>query len=229
MGFVHATQIKNKSHPHPHLSLLQDLLLFVVNATTCKWWASKASSKQLPSRHNRDFIINRNINKSNNHVSTVHKKDIIIQLPYLGLHSWHSSQISKRLKSCVYNFYSCVNHKIIFQNSLAASNLSFLTRPAWIVLNSRKLFTKPLFWDCKDVYILKSKQRLRDWQTERFKTFKALDNNDHTSAIADHINTTEHPNVKAKNHYHYKIKETFLMQYLKPAFNVNVSREKLML
>ena len=104
-------------HPHPHLSLLQDLLLFVVNATTCKWWASKASSKQLPSRHNRDFIINRNINKSNNHVSTVHKKDIIIQLPYLGLHSWHSSQISKRLKSCVYNFYSCVNLKIIFQNT----------------------------------------------------------------------------------------------------------------
>ena len=62
-----------------------------------------------------------------------------------------------------------------------------------------------------------------------FKTFKALDNNDHTSAIADHINTTEHPNVKAKNHYHYKIKETFLIQYLKPAFNANVSREKLML
>ena len=80
-------------------------------------WASKASSKQLPSRHNRGFIINRNINKSNNHVSTVHKKDIIIQLPYLGLHSWHSSQISKRLKSSVYNFYSCVNLKIIFQNT----------------------------------------------------------------------------------------------------------------
>ena len=117
MGFVHATQIKNKSHPHPHLSLLQDLLLFVVNATTCKWWASKASSKQLPSRHNRDFIINRNVNKSNNHVSTVYKKDIIIQLPNLGLHSWHSSQISKRLKSSVYNFYSCVNLKIIFQNT----------------------------------------------------------------------------------------------------------------
>ena len=116
-GFVHGTQIKNKSHPHPHLSLLQDLLQLVVNATTCKWWASKASSKQLPSRHNRDFIINRNINKSNNHVSTVHKKDIIIQLPYLGLHSWHSSQISKRLKSCVYNFYSCANLKIIFQNT----------------------------------------------------------------------------------------------------------------
>ena len=32
MGFVHSTQIQNKSHPHPHLSLLQDLFLFVVVA-----------------------------------------------------------------------------------------------------------------------------------------------------------------------------------------------------
>ena len=109
MGFVHATQIKNKSHPHPHLSLLQDLLLFVVNATTCKWWASKASSKQFPSRHNRDFIINRNINKSNNHVSTVHKKDIIIQLPYLGLHSWHSSQTALNGLNLVYTISTLVS------------------------------------------------------------------------------------------------------------------------
>ena len=32
MGFVHSTQIEKKSHPHPHLLLLQDLLLFVVAA-----------------------------------------------------------------------------------------------------------------------------------------------------------------------------------------------------
>ena len=32
MGFVHSTQIQNKSHPHPHLSLLRDLLLFGVAA-----------------------------------------------------------------------------------------------------------------------------------------------------------------------------------------------------
>ena len=30
-------------------------------------------------------VINRNMNESNNHVSTVPKKDIIILLPYLGL------------------------------------------------------------------------------------------------------------------------------------------------
>ena len=52
LGFVHSTQIKNKSHPHPHLLLLQDLLLFVV-AAICPWLASKASSsKMLPSIHN---------------------------------------------------------------------------------------------------------------------------------------------------------------------------------
>ena len=52
MGFVHSTQIQNKSHRHPHLSLLQDLLLFGV-AAICPWWASEASStKGSPSRHN---------------------------------------------------------------------------------------------------------------------------------------------------------------------------------
>ena len=88
MGFVHSTQIQNKSHPHPHLSLLQDLLLFGV-AAICPWWASKASSsKRSRSRHNHIRIndaINRNMNESNNHVSTVSKTDIIILLPYLGL------------------------------------------------------------------------------------------------------------------------------------------------
>ena len=57
---------------------------------------------------------NRNRNKPNSPVSTVPKKDIIILLPYLGL---ESNQISKRLKSCVYNFYSFVNLRIIFQNT----------------------------------------------------------------------------------------------------------------
>ena len=53
-------------------------------------------------------------NKPNSPVSTVPKKDIIILLPYLGL---ESNQISKRLKSCVYNFYSFFNLRIIFQNT----------------------------------------------------------------------------------------------------------------
>ena len=57
------------------------------------------------------------------------------------------------------------------------------------------------------------------------------------SAVADHVKTTGH-NIKwdhfeilasGKTDYHCKIKETLFIQELKPAFNVNVSSEKLML
>ena len=63
--------------------------------------------------YNVNDVLNRNRNKPKSPVPMVPKKDIIILLPYLGL---QSNQISKRLKSCVYNFYSFVNLKIIFQN-----------------------------------------------------------------------------------------------------------------
>ena len=49
-------------------------------------------------------VLNKNRNQHSNPVSTVPKKDIIILLPYLGL---QSNQVAKRLKSCVYIFYSC--------------------------------------------------------------------------------------------------------------------------
>jgi len=61
--------------------------------------------------YNVNDVLNRNRNKPRSPVSTVPKKDIINLLPYLGL---QSNQISQRLKSCVYNFYSFVNLKIIF-------------------------------------------------------------------------------------------------------------------
>ena len=60
---------------------------------------------------------------------------------------------------------------------------------------------------------------------------------DNTSAVADHVKTTGH-NIKwdhfeilasGKTDYRCKIKETLFIQELKPAFNVNVSSEKLML
>jgi len=59
-------------------------------------------------------IITFNI-KPKDPAATVPKKDIIMLLPYLGLHSNH---ITKRLKSCVNRFqYSFVNVKVIFQNT----------------------------------------------------------------------------------------------------------------
>ena len=64
---------------------------------------------------NINDVLNKSKNKPNNSVqATVPKKDILIVLPYLG---FHSSQVTKRLKSCVYNLYSFVNLKIIFQNT----------------------------------------------------------------------------------------------------------------
>ena len=62
---------------------------------------------------NINDVLNKSKNKPNNSVqATVPKKDILIVLPYLG---FHSNQVTKRLKSCVYNLYSFVNLKIIFQ------------------------------------------------------------------------------------------------------------------
>ena len=58
--------------------------------------------------------LNKNRNKPNDPVATVPKKDVIILLPYLGLHSNH---VTKRLKSCVNHFYCFANVKVIFQNA----------------------------------------------------------------------------------------------------------------
>ena len=72
---------------------------------------------------------------------------------------------------------------------------------------------------------------------EKLRHFKALAKNDNTSAIADHVKATGHNIkwdhfdilVKGKTDHHCKIKETFFIQELEPAFNVNVGSEKLML
>ena len=97
-----------------------------------------------------------------------------------------------------------------------------------------KVIYKACCWDCDDFYIGQTKRRLHDRKTEHFK---ALAKTDNTSAVADHVKTTGH-NIKwdhfeilasGKTDYHCKIKETLFIQELKPAFNVNVSSEKLML
>ena len=51
---------------------------------------------------NINDVLNRNKNKPNDPVQTVPPKYVIILLPYLGL---HCHQITKRLKSCINNFY----------------------------------------------------------------------------------------------------------------------------
>ena len=180
--------------------------------------------------YNVNDVLNKNRNKPNSPVSTVPKKDIIILLPYLGL---ESNQISKRLKSCVYNFYSFVNLRIIFQNTRRIKTF-FPYKDRLNRSQQSKVIYKACCWDCDDFYIGKTKRRLHDRKTEHFK---ALAKTDNTSAVADHVKTTGH-NIKwdhfeilasGKTDYHCKIKETLFIQELKPAFNVNVSSEKLML
>ena len=105
MGFLHSTKaVQNKPHPFFHLSLLPSLFIWLLD-TICPQWSSKT--------HVND-VFNKNRHQHNNSVSTVPKKDIVILLPYSGL---QSNQAAKRLKKCVYKFYSCVNLKIVFQST----------------------------------------------------------------------------------------------------------------
>ena len=181
------------------------------------------------------YHINEVLNKNRQHqhsnpVSTVPKKDIVILLPYLGL---QSNQVAKRMKSCVYKFYSCVNLKIVFQSTRCIKSF-FPYKDRINRSQQSRVIYRANCWDCNGFYIGKTKRRLHDRKTEHFK---ALAKNDNTSAIADHVKATGH-NIKwdhfdilakGKTDYHCKIKETFFIQELEPAFNVNVGSEKLML
>ena len=157
------------------------------------------------------------------------KKDVIILLSYLGL---QSNQISKRLKSCIYQFYSCVNLKIIFQNTCRIK--SFFPYKDRLNRSQRSnVVYKACCWDCNNFYIGKTKRQLHDRKTEHFKS---LTKNDHSSAIANHVAATgrsikwDHFEIlpSGKTDYHCNIKKKSFIQDLKPAFNVNISSEKLM-
>ena len=108
------------------------------------------------------------------------------------------------------------------------------TRTALIALKDPKAVTNCCCWVCDEFYIGKNKRQLHD---EKIEHFKSLTKNDHFSTIADNVTATGHNNKwdhfeileSRKTDYHCKIKETLFIQDLKPAFNVNISSEKLML
>ena len=115
--------------------------------------------------------------------------------------------------------------KYVFKR-LAASSLSFLfsTMTAWIVLDSLKLFTKPVVGILSIFSLVKQTEGFmaENWAFQGPRLAK----NDHTSAIADHVNTTGHNNkwnhfdilASGKTDCHCKIKQTLLIQELKPRF-----------
>ena len=114
-------------------------------------------------------VLNRNKNKPNDPVQTVHQKYVIILLPYLGL---HCHQITKRLKSCINNFYSFVNVQVIFQNIRRIK--SFF--PYKERLNRSQLFKviyKANCWNCDDFYIGKTK-RNEDSMIEKLNISRPL-------------------------------------------------------
>ena len=117
----------------------------------------------------------------------------------------------------------------------AASNPSFRTKTALIVLSDLRSFTKLAAGTAMIFILEKTKRRLHDRKTEHFK---ALTKSDHLSAIANHIITTGHINIKwdhfdilasGKTDLHCKIKETLFIQERQPSLNASVGSERLLL
>ena len=77
-----------------------------------------------------------------------------------------------------------------------------------------KVVYKASCWDCQDFYIGKTKRRLHDHVTSTGHNLKW----DHFEILA-----------KGRSDTHCKIKETLLIQELKPTLNDTVSSEKLYL
>ena len=212
MGFLDSTKVQNNQpHPLPHLSLLPSLFIWLLT-TICPQWSSKTpSSERLPTRNNQlsyQGCFEQKQHQHSNPASTVPRKDIVILPPYLGL---QSNQVAKRLKSCEYNFYSCVNLKIIFQNTRCIKSF-FPYKDRINRSHQSRIIYRANCWDCNGFYIGKTKRRLHDRKTEHFK---ALAKNGSTSSIADHVKTTGH-NIKwddfdilakGKTDYHWKIRD----------------------
>jgi len=156
------------------------------------------------------------------------KKEIRLVLPYLGL---QSKIITKQLKAFILNkFYGCIDLWAIFQNTHCIKSL-FPYKDRLNRSQMSKVVYKASCWDCQDFYIGKTKRKLYDRKTERFK---AITSNGHRS---EHVTSTGH-NTKwdhfdilagGKSDTHCKIKETPLIRDLKPALDENTSSEKLQL
>ena len=179
--------------------------------------------------YNMNDVVNKHQNKPKDMI-TVPKKEIFIVLPYLGI---QSKIVTQQLKSCIYKFYGCFNLKIIFRNTRRIKSFFPYKDKLNRSLKSKVVY-KASCWDCNDYYIGKTKRRLHDRKTEHFK---ALTNNSHSSAIADHMTQTghrikwDHFDILAtgQSDIHCKIKEALLIRDLKPALNENIGSEKLLL
>ena len=177
-----------------------------------------------------NHVLNRQKNKPAEPITTVPKKDIFLVLPFLGS---QSEVLAPRVKSCVSKFYGFVNLKVIFNNTCRVKSF-FPYKDRFSRSQISKVVYKAGCWDCDSFYVGNTKRRLHDRKTEHFK---ALTQDCHASALADHVISTGH-NIKwdhfeiiatGKSDLQCKIKETLLIGELKPSLTENVGSEKLFL
>jgi len=174
-----------------------------------------------------NHVLNRQKNKPAEHITTVPKKDIFLELPFLGS---HSEVLARRVKSCVSKFYGFVNLRVILNNTCRVKSF-FPYKDRFSRSQRSKIVYKAGCWDCDSFYVGKTKM-LHDRKAEHFK---ALTQDCHASALIDHVISTGH-NIKwdhfeiiatGKSDLQSKIKETLLISELKPSLNANVGSEKL--
>ena len=98
------------------------------------------ASKWLSERHHKD--------KPSQPTLTVPKKDVILVLPYLGL---HSDAITRRLKSCVNKFYGFCNLRVVFQNTNRIKSFSPY-KDRFNGSQKSKIVYKASGWNCDAFY-----------------------------------------------------------------------------
>ena len=129
--------------------------------------------------YNVNDVLHKHKDRPSQPTLTVPKKDVILVLPYLGL---HSDAITRRLKSCVNKFCGFVNLRVVFQNTRRIKSF-FPYKDRFNRSQKSKIVYKASCWDCD------AKRRLHDRKTEHFK---ALTQIGHASAVAEHSVSTGH-------------------------------------
>ena len=158
VGFIHTSQVQNQ----PHRTLTYRCFRICFSPSLLQAAIKDLRKLLLQNGYpqgvitfNINDVLNKSKNKPNNSVqATVPKKDILIVLPYLG---FHSNQVTKRLKSCVYNLYSFVNLKIIFQNTRRIK--SFFPYKDRLNRSQRsKVIYKAGCWNCDEFTLAKQNE-----------------------------------------------------------------------
>ena len=179
--------------------------------------------------YNFNHVLSRQTNKPAEPIATARKKDIFLALPFLG----SQSEVLANVSNLVLVNFMVLSTLGLFLIILAG--LSFFPYKDRFSRSQRsKVVYRANCWDCDSFYVGKTKRRLHDRKTEHFK---ALTQDCHAFALADHVISTghdikwDHFNILAagKSDFQRKMKETLLISELKPSLNENVGSEKLFL